>query len=137
MAALGSHTDSPRAQPRRNATVWQNNPLYQMLADAGLELIENEAAGIYFAASGQQALVAHCARMGKAVPPSLPQNARQMRTQIVDFLVHHRDFYSLDSVWQFGDRIWGMEFDKFISHYRQPHVFMSTFMLPVFAALMQ
>ena len=138
MPLQDSRTSSPRGtQPRRHVVVWQNNPMYQMLADACLELIENEGAGMCLAASGQQALVAHCARMGKPVPPSLPQNARQMRTQIVDFLVHHRDFYSLDAVWQVGDRLQGTDFDEFIGYYRQTHVFMSTCMMPVFAELMR
>ena len=138
MASQGSRASTPGDTRRRgNVAVWQNNPMYQLLADACLQLIENEGAGICFAASGYQALVAHCARMGKDVTPSLPQNARQMRTQIVDFLVHHSDFYSLDSVWQFGDRLRGTEFDKFISYYRLTHVFMSTIMLPVFAELMR
>ena len=114
-----------------------NDETFQLLVDAGLELIQNEGCGICFAACGQQALVAHCARMGKRVPAALPQNNRQMRTQILDYVVLHRDLYSLDSVWQVGDRHHGKDFDDFITHYRQPHVFMSTSMLPVFADLMR
>ena len=88
MAVQGPGPGSP--QLTRKPVLWQNNPSYQLLVDAGLELIENEGAGICFAACGQQALVAHCARQGKRVPPALPQNARQMRTLIIDFIVHHR-----------------------------------------------
>jgi len=117
--------------------LFQNDETFQLLVDAGLELIHNEGQGICFAACGQQALVAHCARMGKRVPAALPQNNRQMRTQILDYVVLHRDLYSLDSVWQVGDRRSGKDFDEFIAHYRQPHVFMSTSMLPVFADLMR
>ena len=121
----------------RKPVLFQNDSKFQLLVDADLELIGNEGAGICLAASGQQALVAHCARQGKKVPPALPQNARQMRTQIIDFVVHHRALYSLDSVWQVGDRLLGKEFDDFIAHYHQTHVFMSTSMLPVFAELMR
>ena len=86
MAAQGpAGPGSP--QLTRKPVLWQNNPSYQLLVDAGLEPIENEGSGICFDDCGQQALVAHCARQGKRVPPTLPQNARQMRTQIVDFLV--------------------------------------------------
>jgi len=138
-AAMAAQGPAGPGSPRltRKPVLWQNNPSFQLLVDAGLELIENEGAGICLAASGQQALVVHCARQGKRVPPALPQNARQMRTQIIDFVVHHRGLYSLDSVWQVGDRLLGKEFDQFITHYRQPHVFMSTTMLPVFAELMR
>ena len=56
----------------RQPVLFHNDATFQLLVDANLELIENEGAGICLAASGQQALVAHCARQGKRVPPALP-----------------------------------------------------------------
>ena len=79
----------------------------------------------------------HCASIGKNVPPNLQQNAEEMRQVLIDYLVAHQEFYTLDDVWQFGDSNRVLPFDEFIAQYRESETFMSSIMLQVFAALMK
>ena len=87
------------------------------LAEAKRLLLNNEGAGQCLPASCYQALKIHCARLGKNVPANLPQNAEQMRNALVDYLVAHQEFYTLDNVWQFGDSDKALSFNDFIAKY--------------------
>ena len=116
---------------------FSSSDVWSPLAEAKRLLLNNEGAGQCLPASCYQAFKIHCTSIGKNVPANLPQNADEMRQVLVDYLVAHEEFYTLDDVWQFGDSDRALPFHEFIAEYRKSATFISSIMLPVFAALMK